>query len=104
MFKGTYDLTMSDDYHKEARLQKAKKVLSDSGANIAAAPTVLANMLGLPVHSWPLPKKIIFGNGASDYSLQYIDVGYMFGRVALLDKLVNTILAVIASITPQTFN
>ena len=93
-FKDSYELMSPDQEEKSTRITKARNVLSDSGANIAAAPTILAEILDLVPQVWPRPKKIVFGNGAAEWSSYFIDIGSLFGRVALLDNLVNTIFAV----------
>jgi hypothetical protein len=65
----------------------------DSGANLSISNPHLACMLGVVPTNWPTPIPIQFGNASSAVSTQYIDLGPLVGRIALVDSATTTILA-----------
>jgi hypothetical protein len=69
------------------------RVLVDSGANICAAPPALAMLLKLPVHEWPTPIVVTFGNKSTAMARYYIYLGNLLGRTAIIENCAHTVLS-----------
>jgi hypothetical protein len=64
----------------------------DTGANLSISHPQLATMLGVTPIDWPRPIPIRYGNSSDDVSKQYIDLGPLLGRVALVESAQSTII------------
>lgn len=95
---GTINMMCSDSTSPSSLSaeHEALKVLQDSGANICAAPPILAQILGVPIHQWSTPFTVVFGNKSTATSHYYLELGPILDRVAIVDSCINTILSVSA--------
>ena len=64
----------------------------DSGANLPISHPHLAEMLDMQPSDWPSPVPIKFGNSSNGISRQYLDLGPLLGRIALVDSAQSTII------------
>jgi hypothetical protein len=70
------------------------QVLQDSGANINACNRKLAELLDLEIFQWNSPFRVVFGNGSSALSTEYVILGPIIGRTAIIDGCAETILSI----------
>jgi hypothetical protein len=70
------------------------RVLLDSGANINACNRKLAGLLNVPIQRWKVPFRVLFGNNTEVWSQEFIDLGGLMGRTAIIENCTYTILSV----------
>jgi hypothetical protein len=69
-------------------------VLLDSGANINACHRKLAELLDVSIQKWKVPFRVLFGNNTEVWSEEFIDLGGLMGRTAIIKNCTHTILSV----------
>jgi hypothetical protein len=75
-------------------LKEACQVLIDSGANLSVAPPVIAVYYKCALYKWKKPVRITFGNDSFTSSKYYIDLGKVFGKMAIVNSIRHIILSV----------
>jgi hypothetical protein len=73
------------------------RVILDSGSNINACNRKLAGLLNVPIQRWKLPFRVLFGNHTEVWSEEFIDLGGLMGRTAIIENCTYTILSVFKS-------
>jgi hypothetical protein len=64
----------------------------DTGANLPITHPILADILGVTPQDWPSPIPIVFGNNTDCVSTQFIDLGPLIGKMALVASAKTTII------------
>ena len=64
----------------------------DTGANLPITNPLLADMVGVTPCDWPEPIPITFGNNTDCVSTQFVELGSLIGKMALVDSAQTTIL------------
>jgi hypothetical protein len=70
------------------------RVLLDSGANINACHRKLAELLDVSIQKWKVPFRVLFGNNTEVWSEEFIDLGGLMERTAIIKNCTHTILSV----------
>lgn len=91
-----------DDFEAEIRacdasssslsLMDARRCLMDSGANVNACSPMIVQHFNLPLHKYPTPVRVKFGNGTVVTSTHYTYIGIL-GRTAVVQGCVNIIIS-----------
>jgi hypothetical protein len=68
--------------------------VADSGANLSVISPVTAEQFSLTQYPWPHPFTITFGNNSSYACTQFVDLGPLIGKVAVVDNAPDTLLSI----------
>ena len=89
----TFAINSPQSISSRALLQDACRCFQDAGVNVNGTPPIVVQQFQLPLHRYPNPINVKFGNnGTFSSATHYTYIIGILGQVAVVPSLTNTII------------